>query len=100
MDAFVGAEAEHHLLQFGVAGGTNAVRHVGDQAGRGYPLVAGVDADREFGRADIALDDEELPAFDYARDRAQLARRIVFALDPAAGVLFDHRGEALAPIVL
>ena len=50
---------------------------------------ARIDADEEIDRAGIALDVAELHAFDLARDRAELARRIDLHLDAAAGRLLD-----------
>jgi len=48
---------------------------------------------------DGAVDRAELNAFDLARNRSQLARRIDLRLDPAAGVLFDGRRIALCELV-
>jgi hypothetical protein len=73
---------------------------IGKQSGRGHGLVAFVDTNQKLWRPHPALDRAELNAFDLARDRAELARRIDFCLDAAAGFLFDQRAEALKPFVL
>ena len=70
-----------------------------DQAGRRHHLEALVDAGIEFRRRDHALDGAELRAFDLPRDRAELARRIDFGLDAAAGLLVDQGGVILGELV-
>jgi hypothetical protein len=45
------------------------------------------------------LNGAELGAFDLPRDRAQLARRIDFGLDAAAGLLVDQGGVILGELV-
>src|SRR6516162_11545810 len=83
MDAFGLAQAVHHFLHFRIGAHTNAVLHAVDQARSRQHFVAAVDADQEFRRADIALDRTELDAFDFARYRPKLARRVDLAFDSA-----------------
>src|ERR1700683_83798 len=100
MDALLGAEAEHHLLQFRIACRPDPVLNAGHEARGGQHLVAIVDTDQKLGWADIALNRAELHAFDLARYWPELACRVDLAFDPAAGILFHHGGEPLAPLVL
>ena len=72
-----------------------ALRHRSDEAWRGHHFEALVEADQKFRRYDLALDRAELHAFGLTRDRAQLACRIDFGLDAAAGIFFQRGGEIL-----
>ena len=66
-----------------------ALASLAEQHRRREHAEARIDADEEIDRADIALDVAELHAFDLARDRAELARRIDLHLDAAAGRFLD-----------
>ena len=69
MDAFVSAQAEHHLFQFRVTRDSDTMRHVVDETGSREHLVPVVNADKKFGRTHIPLYRAELHAFDFARNR-------------------------------
>src|SRR5579862_7395550 len=66
-----------------------------DQAWRGHYLEAIVYADEELGRNHRALNGAELCAFDLPRNRAELAGRIDFRLDAAAGILLQRSSVVL-----
>lgn len=80
---------EHGFLNGRIVNGRGGVRLVAEQHRRGEHAKARIDADKKVDRSDIALDIAELDAFDLARDRAELARRIDLHLDAAAGRLLD-----------
>jgi hypothetical protein len=65
------------------------VRLVAEQHRRGEHAKTWIDADEEIHRPDIALDIAELHAFDLARDRPKLARRIDLHLDALARSLLE-----------
>ena len=97
--SLVGAETEHQLAHRRIGGEPLSVRHGVDEARRRQHLEALIDADQKFGRNDLALDCAELHAFGLPLDRAQLARRINFNLDAAAGILFDRGGIVFGELV-
>ena len=90
--ALVGAEPEHQLHQLRICGDLLALLHGVDEGGCGQHAKAIVEADHEFRRHHLALDGAELRALDLPRNRAQLARRVDFRLDAAAGILLQRGG--------
>ena len=96
MQTFVGAKPEVEFPHCLVAGDFLPLRDGGDEAWCRQHLKAFIDADKKLRRNDRALDGAELRAFDLARDRAKLARRVEFDFDPAAGVLLDVGTQCLA----
>src|SRR5215471_3334491 len=69
--------------------GRGGVRLVAEQHRCGEHAKTGIDPNKKIDRADIALDIAELDAFDLARDRAELARRIDLDFDTAVRGFFD-----------
>ncbi len=90
---------EHQFEHRRIGGNALAMFERIDEARSGHHFEALVDADEKLRRNGAGLDRAELHAFDLARDRAQLACRIDLALDPAAGIPFDRRGEILGELV-
>ena len=84
----------------GIVDGRRRVGVVAEQHRRREHAEARIDADEEIDRPDIALDIAELDAFDFARDRAELACRIDLHLDAAAGGLLDFFLVELDELVL
>jgi hypothetical protein len=68
-------------------------------AGSGEYLETRIETDHELRRNLHELNRTELRSFDLARVRVELARRIDFGLDAAAGILFQHGGVAFEPDV-
>ena len=98
-----GAKRQHQLEHRRIGGEALAVLDRIDEPRRRHHLETLVDADEKFRRNDRRLDGAELHAFDLARDRAELARRIDLALDAAAGIPLDRGskilGQLMRPIV-
>jgi hypothetical protein len=65
------------------------VRLVAEQHRRGEHPKARIDPDKEVHRSDIALNIAKLHALDFARDGAELARRVDLDFDAALRGFFD-----------
>ncbi len=98
--ALIRAQSEHHVVDRRIVDHPQVLLAAGKQSGRAQRLVALIDADEKFRRPDPTLDRPELRAFDLPGNGAELARRIDFALDPAAGILLDRRRKTLQPFLL